>query len=126
MKVLKRRTVLKRKEVLKNHSNTEQEETKKPRKSNVGNTLPSDEYKDEIPPREVILNEDGKLVISVKRGGADGLPRADIRYFATTDVYTGFTKKGVNFDLENLPDLIAVLEEVVEQCDKKKLFDEFE
>ena len=42
------------------------------------------------------------------------------------EVYTGFTKKGVNFDLEYLPDLIEILGDVSNECDEKKLFEDFE
>ena len=109
-------------------ANTVKEEevtSKKTRKSHV-NSLPSDTYSDEIAPCEIPLNDDGKLVISVKRGGDLGLPRVDIRFFATTDVYTGFTKKGVNFNLDKLPELKAVLCDVIEECDEKGLFEDFE
>lgn len=109
-------------------ANTVKEEEvapKKTRKSHV-NSLPSDTYLDEIAPCEIPLNSDGKLVISVKRGGDLGLPRVDIRFFATTDVYTGFTKKGVNFNLDKLPELKAVLCDVIEECDEKGLFEDFE
>lgn len=118
MKVLKRKGLLKNK--------VEEVEEKKPRKSNKGNKLPPDEYKDEIPPKEIVLDENGKLVISLKRGGEDGLPRVDIRYFATTDIYTGFTKKGVNFDLNYLTDLMEVLNDVFDEADEKELFEEFD
>lgn len=109
-------------------ANTVKEEEvtpKKTRKSHV-NSLPSDAYSDEIAPCEIPLNNDGKLVISVKRGGDLGLPKVDIRFFATTDVYTGFTKKGVNFNLDKLPELKAVLCDVIEECDEKGLFEDFE
>lgn len=101
-------------------------ETKKPRKSHTENTLPSDAYKDEITPIEIPLNKDGKLIVSVKRGGEFGLPKVDIRYYATTEVYTGFTKKGVNFNLDILPELKSVLCDVIEVCDEKGLFEDFE
>lgn len=90
------------------------------------NELPSDEYKDLITPIEIPLDENGKLVISVKRGGEFGLPRCDIRFFATTDVYTGFTKKGVNFDLDILPELTSNLLLVEDDCASLKLFEEFD
>lgn len=84
-------------------------------------TLPPDEYKDEITPKEIILDETGKLVISVKRGGDYGLPHVDIRHFVTTERYTGFTKKGVNFPLEFLYELMDLLQEVSDECDRKGL-----
>ena len=80
-----------------------------------------DEYKDEIPPREIVLDETGKLVISVKRGGDYGLPHVDIRHFVTTERFTGFTKKGVNFPLEFLYELMDLLHEVSDECDRKGL-----
>lgn len=105
---------------------TEVEEPKKTRKSCKDNKLPPDEYKDEIEPIEIKLDDTGKLVISVKRGGEFGLPKVDIRFFATTEVYTGFTKKGVNFNLDKLPKLKAILCDVIEECDEKGLFGDFE
>lgn len=85
-----------------------------------------DEYKDLITPIDIPLDENGKLVISVKRGGVYGLPKVDIRFYATTEIYTGFTKKGVNFDLDKLPELNTLLAEVEEKCSDLDLFKEFE
>lgn len=98
------------------------EETKKesPKKQNDG-TLPSDTYKDEIPPKEIELDENGKLVVSVVRGGELGLPNVDIRHYVTTERYTGFTKKGINFPLELLMDMIETLKEVLDECADKGL-----
>ena len=84
-------------------------------------SLPSDEYKDEIEPKEIVLDENGKLVISVKRGGEYGLPCVDIRYYVTTERFTGFTRKGVNFPLELLLELVDTLREVSDECDRKGL-----
>ncbi|MBR5215336.1 MAG: hypothetical protein IKV80_03830 [Bacteroidales bacterium] len=83
--------------------------------------LPPDEYKDEIPPRELELDETNKLVISVKRGGEYGLPHVDIRHYVTTERFTGFTKKGVNFPLEFLYELLDTLHDVSDECDRKGL-----
>jgi len=83
--------------------------------------LPSDEYKDEIEPKEIVLDENGKLVISVKRGGEYGLPCVDIRHYVTTERFTGFTRKGVNFPLELLLELVDTLREVSDECDRKGL-----
>lgn len=83
--------------------------------------LPPDEYKDEIPPKEIVLDENGKLVISVKRGGDYGLPHVDIRHFVTTERYTGFTKKGINFPLEFLYELVDLLKDVSDECEEKGL-----
>lgn len=122
MKILTRRKV---NVPITNTVKEEEVSPKRTRKSHV-NSLPSDTYLDEIAPCEIPLNSDGKLVISVKRGGDLGLPRVDIRFFATTDVYTGFTKKGVNFNLDKLPELKAVLCDIIEECDEKGLFEDFE
>lgn len=89
-------------------------------KKNEG-LLPSDDYKDEIPPKEIVLDENGKLVISVKRGGEYGLPCVDIRHYVTTERFTGFTRKGVNFPLEFLLELTDILREVSDECDRKGL-----
>mgnify|MGYP002508092640 CR=1 FL=1 len=89
-----------------------------------GGKLPSDEYKDEFEPKELVLDEKRKLVFSVKRGGEFGLPMCDIRLFVTTDEYTGFTKKGINFPIEYLPDVAEVLNTVCDLCTEHDLFDE--
>lgn len=98
----------------------------KPKKKKSGNKLPSDEYRDEITPIDVPINESGKIVVSVKRGGEFGLPKVDIRFYSTTEVYTGFTKKGVNFDLVLLPDLIKALMHATTECYEEGLYEEFE
>ena len=83
--------------------------------------LPPDDYRDEIVPKELVLDETTKLVISVKRGGDYGLPHVDIRHFVTTERFTGFTKKGINFPLEFLLELMDMLHEVSDECDRKGL-----
>ena len=83
--------------------------------------LPPDDYKDEIPQKEIVLDETEKLVISVKRGGDYGLPHVDIRHFVTTERFTGFTKRGINFPLEYLFELMDVLKDVSDECDRKGL-----
>lgn len=98
------------------------QEVKEPKKEkNENGKLPPDEYKEEIPAKEIVLSESGKLVISVKRGGDYGLPCVDIRHFATTERFTGFTKKGVNFPLEQLLVLIDLLREAQDECEEKGL-----
>lgn len=89
-------------------------------------TLPPDEYEDEFPPKEIILDEGNKLVLSCKRDLEMGIPRIDIRHFITTERYTGFTKKGVNFSLEFLCELVDTLTEMSDECEKKGLFEEVE
>lgn len=100
-------------------------ETKKSQKSKKKD-LPSDAYKDEIEPIELVIDETRKFVISVKRGGEFGLPMCDVRQYQTTELYTGFTKKGVNFPLDHLPDLIELLQVAYSECEEKGLTEEFE
>jgi hypothetical protein len=96
--------------------NEDGQETKKRK-----NRLPSDEYKDEIEPKSLFIDESGKIIVSVKRGGEFGLPKLDIRHYMTTDLYTGFTKKGINIPLEFAGELIQILEKVIEETDEKGL-----
>ena len=96
--------------------NKSSDEGKKPRKQ-----LPSDEYKDEVEPLEVEVDENRKIILSVKRGGEFGLPMCDVRQFQTTEMYTGFTKKGINFPIELLPDLITELRNIQEACEEKEI-----
>ena len=98
----------------------EKEEVKeKPKKK--GNKLPPDTYKTEFDPFRIFVDEYSELNIEVKRGGADGLPRLDLRHYQTTDYYTGFTQKGINIPIELLDDLIEVLEFVKEECERREL-----
>lgn len=99
----------------------------KPQKSGSStksSKLPPDTYKDEFEPSELVLDESRKFVLSVKRGGDYGLPMCDVRQYQTTELYTGFTKKGINFPIEYLPDLIELLQEIKEKCREKGLFDD--
>lgn len=86
--------------------------------------LPPDEYQEEIPSEEVEIDETRKIVISVKRGGEFGLPFVDVRQYQMTEIYTGFTKKGINIPIAYLPDLIQSLQKAQEECEAKGL--EFE
>ena len=96
-------------------------EEKPKKKEEVTPQLPSDEYEDEIPPKELVIDETNKLVISVKRAGDYGLPHVDIRHFVTTERFTGFTRKGVNFPLEFLYELMDLLKDASDKCDRKGL-----
>lgn len=99
-------------------------EEKKTRKKNNEGKLPPDTYKDEITPLELEVDENRKFVLSVKRGGDDGLLMCDIRQFNTTEMYTGFTKKGITFPTELLLDLMELLQEVHSECEEKELFND--
>ena len=85
--------------------------------------LPPDDYEDEIPAKELEIDESNKLVFSVRRGGEFGLPLVDIRHYITTERFTGFTRKGISFPLELLLDLADILREVSDECDEKGLLD---
>lgn len=124
MKLLRRRTGFSLTNTIPEEHEVVKEEPKKKRKS-MENTLPSDEYKDLLPPTEIKLTDQRSLKVSVLRGGEFGLPRVDIREFVYDSNYTGFTKRGITLDLDKLPELKAVLCDVIEDCDAKKLFDEF-
>lgn len=97
------------------------EKTAKAEKS--AKKLPSDEYKDEIPAKEIELDEENKIVISVKRMGNLGLPYVDIRLFVDNDRYTGFTKKGISFPIEYLLEVVDSLKEAFDESDEKGLFE---
>ena len=114
LKPIKRQPMLKI--VEKTPPKPEKKET--PKKSNK---LPSDAYKDEIEPIDLEVDETRKFVLSVKRGGEFGLPMCDVRQYQTTELYTGFTKKGINFPIELLPDLIELLQVVYGECEEKGL-----
>lgn len=89
-------------------------------------SLPPDTYAPLMDAVELVVDESRKFVVNVQRGGEDGLPCVDIRTYQTTVEYTGFTRKGINFPLEMLPDLIRVLEDTSDRADKKRLYEEFE
>lgn len=85
--------------------------------------LPPDEYKDEIPSKKIEVDDTRHIIVSVKRGGEDGLPCLDVRWYQTTDVYTGFTKRGINIPVEYLPELLQVLNDSLEECEAKGLIE---
>ena len=93
------------------------------KKASSDGKLPPDEYKEEFPPRELEIDEGNKLVISVKRGGDYGLPFVDVRHYVTSERYTGFTKKGINFPVEFLVELVSLLNETCDECESKGLMD---
>jgi len=97
------------------------EKSQKAEKEKKFSKLPSDAYRDEFEPLELEVDETRKFVLSVKRGGEFGLPMCDIRQFQTTEVYTGFTKKGINFPIEMLPDLIEQMQEIYKKCVESEL-----
>ena len=99
------------------------EKSQKPEKEKKSSKLPPDAYKDEIEPIELEVDDTRKFVLSVKRGGEFGLPMCDVRQYQTTELYTGFTKKGIKFPIELLPDLIELLQEVYNASEEKGLIE---
>lgn len=120
LKPIKRQPLLK---VTETKPEPKKEETKK-KSTKSKKELPADVYKDEIEPIDLEIDETRKFVISVKRGGEYGLPMCDVRQFQTTELYTGFTKKGINFPIELLPDLIELLQVAYSECEEKGLTEE--
>ena len=119
LKPIKRQPMLK---VVDTKSAPKKEETKK-KSTKSKKDLPADVYKDEIEPIDLEIDETRKFVISVKRGGEFGLPMCDVRQYQTTELYTGFTKKGINFPVEFIPDLIEHLQVAYGECEEKSLIE---
>lgn len=92
----------------------EESKQKRASKKNIG----KDEYRDLIEPLELIVNDSYKLVFSVKRAGELGLPSVDIRQYSTTEVYTGFTKKGILIPLDRfIEEFQDVCNTVIDECE---------
>ena len=117
LKPIKRQPMLK---IVETKPEPKKEETKK-KSPKSKKELPADVYKDEIEPIDLEIDETRKFVISVKRGGEFGLPMCDVRQYQTTELYTGFTKKGINFPVELVPDLIELLQVAYGECEEKEL-----
>lgn len=83
----------------------------KPKKEKV-------EYNDIIGPKELEISEGIKLVFSVSKT-SDGNPHLDIRTWINSEKYTGPTKKGINFDIENLEEFKEILEQIDVELDMK-------
>lgn len=115
---------LKKQSLLKLAPVQEVKEEPAPKKKSTGKPLPEDSYSDEFEPFEVVIDETKKFVFSVKRQGDLGLLRVDVRLFETTERHTGWTKKGVNFPIENLFEMTDTLREVYDKCIENELIDE--
>lgn len=83
----------------------------KPKKEKV-------EYNDLIEPKELEISEGIKLVFSVSKT-SEGNPHLDIRTWIQSEKYTGPTKKGINFDIENLEEFKEILEQIDVELDMK-------
>ena len=105
----------------------------KPRKKRNKNTLPSDEYKPLLPPQRILVREFpqkdslrmGKLYleISVKRYGGDeeNAPEVYLQMYQESDFYTGYKKGGSHFPLEYLYDVMDMLTDLSEECDRNRI-----
>ena len=74
------------------------------------------EYNDVIQNRELNIADGIKLVFSVSRA-KEGNPHVDRRTYIETEKYSGPTKKGINFDVENLEEFIGIMEEINEELE---------
>ena len=119
LKPIKRQPMLKTTAVVAEKS----QKVEKEKREKKSSKLPPDAYADEIEPLEMEVDDTRKFVLSVKRGGEFGLPMCDVRQYQTTELYTGFTKKGINFPIELLPDLIELLQEVYNASEEKGLIE---
>ena len=87
--------------------------------------IPSDEYAPLLKVKEMELTESLKIMFQVRRGGEDGLPLVDIRLFANTPNYTGFTKKGFSMPANRLDEFVNTCWDVLEEIEEHKLLEEF-
>ena len=96
--------------------------------------LPPDTYEDILEPVRIPFNDTRHIVISTKRSGELGILSADIRWYATTEKYSGFTKKGITISALRLQEVIesltAIQAELVEmfpdECEDGSDDDEIE
>lgn len=76
------------------------------------------EYTELIQPIEMTIAENATLVFSVSQRSEDESPRLDIRTHLKSERYTGPTKKGINFDIENIEEFRGILASIDEQLEK--------
>ena len=105
---------------------------KQPKKQE--NTLPPDEYKPMFPPIRLLVKEMPShkdptkfvkqyLELSVKRFDDDeAMPHVWLQMYQESEFYTGYLKgKTVYFPLEALYEIIDGLNDLSEECDKRKI-----
>lgn len=76
------------------------------------------EYTELIQPIEMTVADNTTLVFSVSQRNEDESPRLDIRTHIKSERYTGPTKKGINFDIENIEEFRGILASIDEQLEK--------
>lgn len=76
------------------------------------------EYEEMIEPKKMTIADGVDLVFSVSKA-KDGEPHLDIRTYIKNDRYTGPTKKGINFDLENMDEFLEILNSLNEELQKR-------
>ena len=84
-----------------------------------------DEYRAEIPSKELVVNDHLKLVFQLKRQGEFGLPFVDIRHYITTDRYVGFTKQGITLPASLMDEFTKYVMEINDYCDEHNFGAEF-
>lgn len=99
-------------------------EKEKPKAEVKKKTKFEDKYTPEFEPVEVVMSDKYKLILTVQRDNENGLLELDIRTYQTTDLYTGFTKKGVRVPLEKVSNLESALYDVLEKCEENELMEE--
>lgn len=105
-----------------------------PKKSKQENKLPPDVYKPMFEPIRILVKETPSskdctkmvrqyLELSVKRFDDDeAMPHVWVQMYQESDFYTGYLKgKTVYLPLESLYDLIDSLNDLSEECDKRKI-----
>lgn len=77
------------------------------------------EYRDVLPQREMEIADGVKLVFNVS-ATSEGRPHLDIRTWINSDKYTGPTKKGINFDIENIEEFKEIIEKIYWELEEEK------
>lgn len=129
---------MKLKPVIKKELKPQVQETPKQKPSTSkkqANTLPTDEYKPMFPPIRMLVRETHSmkdptkvikqyLELSVKRYGEDDVnqPMVYVQMYQESEFYTGYLKgKTIYLPLEFLYDFIDSLNDLSEECDKRKI-----
>ena len=99
-----------------NDQKYQEDRTEKKRKSPQ-----KDFYPDEFDPEVIPVDTNRDIKLSVRRQGEMGLPHIDMRVWAHTDLYTGFTKQGFSVPVEQIRDIVVALEKVERECHRRNL-----